>query len=290
LLRAKLAAEAEREDTVNEPLLTYHLESCVTGSDSGEFNPHHEGLANAVVPSGRCKILGLCCNYDPAQGTDGANDNASSVAVMLDLIDRFHQTDNKGKRFVTLENIGVEFYFLCNGASNSLGAFERADALRGVDGSTPLVGMYNLKMVGIGDRIVAWPLPKEHDGLLLQSLRAAVREHNQYFGDAVKGSSAPQPLAQTSDLKPFQDLGTEAFCVSAATKKDLQAMSRYYDTVENNPEPYRLASHVDTSIFMKSTDSSDAINERTLQMVSDVMYRAIRFVDMGYVDDTPKPI
>lgn len=279
-----LPRQRGREDSYDNPLLTYHLESCVTGSDSGEFNPHHEGLANALVPSGRRKVLGVCCNYDPAQGTDGANDNASSVAVMLDLVDRFHRTDQEGRRIVTLDNIGVEFYFLCNGASNSLGAFERADALRGVDGSTPLVGMYNLKMVGIGDRVVAWPLPKGHDGLLLRSLRAAVREHNQYFGDTAKGSSAPQPLAQTSDIKPFQDLGIEAFCVSAATKKDLKAMERYYDTVARNPDPYRLASHVDTSIFMKSIDSSDEINERTLQMVSDIMYRAIRFVDMSYRD------
>jgi len=283
-LQRGLTWEAGLQEKGINPVLTYHLESCVEEDPDEIHNAsaHKDGLVNIIIPSGKPKVIGVCCNYDAPSNSDGANDNASSVAVMLNLIDRFHQVNPKtGQKLVQLANLGVEFYLVCNGASNMLGSKELAQNFQNYDGSTPLVGMYNLKMTGIGDRVIAWPVNAGETGPLLTSLRAAIQQHNSATGSSVKGSSTTHHLSNNYDYKSFCGLGVESFCVSATTREDLDAMKSFYEAVER-ANPAEIVRHTDTSIFLSAADTSDKLSEATLQMVSDIMFRAIVTLDANY--------
>ncbi len=169
LLRAGPVTAALNLDAVTGPRTTWN----VIGSPPGAQRP---GL-----------VIGA--HYDSVEGSPGANDNASGVAVMLEVA-----------RLLRGQSLPAPVEFVAFGAEE-LGLFGsehyvRSDAGRGV------AGMVNLDMLAVGERMLIGN--SDGGGRLVDAAVAAARA----LGIEVSGTRMPG-----SDHVPFEQAGAAAVLV-----------------------------------------------------------------------------
>lgn len=97
------------------------------------------------------KIL-VTGHYDVWGNSAGANDNGSSVAVLMELIKRTKKSENLGKniRFVFFD-WEETLMFNHKGSSYYVKDFGTGD----------IASVYNMEMVGAGDMVLLWPISKK---------------------------------------------------------------------------------------------------------------------------------
>jgi aminopeptidase YwaD len=117
----------------------------------------HEELArsgNVIAEVGAIRdTIALVAHYDCVEASPGANDNASGVAVLLRLLERFHRhhtgNDGLGLRFIF---VGAEEPFLVGSRAYVAAAATRGELSR-------IVGCLNFDMLGVGDRFAVRRVP-----------------------------------------------------------------------------------------------------------------------------------
>lgn len=110
------------------------------------FGPANQGVANLVVErrgtGERDEILVVGAHYDSAEGTPGANDNATGTAALLELARRFHpHTGARTLRFVFFANEEPPYF-----QREFMGSLAYAHACRARKDN--LVGMLSLESLG----------------------------------------------------------------------------------------------------------------------------------------------
>lgn len=99
------------------------------------------------------RLLVLIAHHDAVPGSPGANDNAASVGILLQVIDRLASSPPPGLRVRLLFTAAEEIGYL--GAR----AYVSATDLSGV------TGVLSLELCGIGDSLVVWDAGPETDFL-----------------------------------------------------------------------------------------------------------------------------
>ncbi len=146
-------------------------------------------LNTVEVAFGPPPYTAVGCHYDSVEGSPGANDNASGVAVCLDLAHRLRDCPGVKVVFHGSEELG------CLGSQRYL------------MGDRRIASYYNLDMVGVGDRICALP---GSDPMLLARLEDV--------------TSLPYCLGRSDDHS-YRMRGIPAAGIMALPSQDIRSMS-----------------------------------------------------------------
>jgi Zn-dependent M28 family amino/carboxypeptidase len=200
-----------------------------------------------VGPSHRA--LGISCHYDKVDISPGANDNASAIAVILDLVTRLKNKNHK---------VGVKFFFFDEEEMSCRGSTAYVEQF----GIGSLIGLYNMELVGSGDHIAVWPKPNQHSYL---------------FDLLVKRSKVPifatdRVVAHSADHSPFLEKGLDTFTLTMISKDDLAVANIYNSSLRDELSKSELTRILHSAPLFKhyhqSTDTSEFIRESSLRTMS----------------------
>lgn len=243
-------------------VVVQHLES--TGV-SYELQKYDTGL-NIVATIGNAPFVGIGSHYDVVDGSPGANDNGSAMAVTLDLLKRF--TDHPLDRF------GIKGFFFDEEEIGLLGskAYVQIPEAQGV------VGLYNMELVGMGDRIVLWPVNENSNLPLLESIKS--QAHSQ----GIDAFCIDIIVTNDADHRSFRESGVDnAFTITTLSEADLEVLPEYFKALGAGADKDDLWKIMSKALVFQNyhqpTDTTEHLNDKTLQMVSDLIYNSILGLD-----------
>lgn len=244
-----------------------------------EFTTQLKNGENIIVdyPFNNKKIVGkktlLTTHYDTFLNSPGANDNASGVAVLLEIIKNLKNNScNKNLRFIFFD-LEERIRVIGNDVNGST-YYVKHSGVKNVD------CVYNLEMVGIGNSIILWPV---NDILLKEKFLSVLisETKNKRVNYQIMRQSA---LFFNSDHLPFIRSGFDNV-VSLTTnlisdkkhidlfnkKKWSQFFIEYfkYFFFKSGNIPYILKH------YHNSDDRLEFIEEKTLQMIFDLLWNSI---------------
>jgi Zn-dependent M28 family amino/carboxypeptidase len=226
----------------------------------------YESGENIIVPSSKAVEVGIGSHFDVEPGSPGANDNGSAIAVTLDLIRRFQQNPTK--------DIGVRYFFFDQEEADLKGSQEYVAEY----GTTGLIGLYNMELVGAGDQIALWSVEEDRDTRLLRTFEAEAKALK------VPTHRFPRIVARAADHLSFIRAGLmDSFTITVITQADLEVAPAYYRALEDGAPVKELWDIMQRAPVFKNyhqpTDLAEHLEEETLRMVSDLLYQSIRFLD-----------
>jgi Zn-dependent M28 family amino/carboxypeptidase len=244
---------------------------------------------NIYVPSDKSLEVAVSSHFDAVPESPGANDNASSVAVALDVMRRLREQP--------LQNIGVRYFFF----DKEERELEGSSAYVAAHGFKGIRGVYNMEMVGSGSIAAVWSVHPAQEGLLLQTFERVAQEQS------VRTIRFPSIIVNTSDHMSFKEKGLQdAFSITMISEADLAVAAQYYAYLEKHPKEgcseaewrahlLTLTSLLESapvfSTYHKPTDSSEHLDEKSMQTVSNLLVESLRIIDsqQGQDNQTDRP-
>ncbi len=232
-----------------------------------QSNGWNQGANIVIPPSGKDLELIVGCHYDIVEGTPGADDNTSSVAVLL----------NFARQFKDAKNLGVRYIFFDQEEDGLIGSTAYSNQIPVGNA----IGFYNLEGTGVGDSVLIWGAREGSrliEPLVQQTKEAGLESYS--IRDA--------PIIFGADHFPFSEKGVDALTFGLTYKSDIEA---YYRLIE---DAHRLTQDE----FMKGigkivensdkyshihqpTDRSANVDPDNLNRVGDILYRTITAIDSG---------
>lgn len=232
------------------------------------------------------KEIILSAHYDKFVNTPGANDNASSIAVLIDLLKKLKKHKPKNKVRVVffdreewvIKHIGSESYVKKHGFDN-------------------LAAVYNLEMVGMGNLAIIWPVKKtpffleflqkffpSERSMALDSLRRSLLKFNCPYKEVKH-----LPVL-SSDHMSFRKKGFEnAYCLTMVHSEKYPELEKYLEVSPIhflwNYFYYKiLGRHAEQApllvrLYHSDGDTSKYLSEKTLDLVSQIIFCAVRNLD-----------
>jgi len=232
-----------------------------------EYNYFSYRGENIIITFGKgSKEILVVTHYDVVKGSPGANDNASTIAVVFDVIKKLKNYKAKNK---------IKFIIFGDEEKDCIGS----KAYVRKHGTKNIIAVYNMELVGMGDMIGIWPVTKDVlKSKALLNLRKTIKKLGYYYEESGK-----LPLF-FGDYKPFRRAGIkDSFCISVIPKKDRKAIREFVETPNylitlklmfnllKIPKMFQL--------YHSSEDKSKYLNESALRMTSDVLYNAVISMD-----------
>jgi len=230
-----------------------------------EVHPYATGR-NILLPSGRPHWVGISAHFDVVKNSPGANDNASSVAVCLDLIRR--------SQLQPLHHLGVGFFFFDEEERHLKGSAAYVAQL-GIQG---MAGLINLEMVGQGDRLALWSVNATHRGRVLKTLETTA------YARQVCTQRFDKIITHYADHVSFQKAGlADAFTVTCVSAKDLEVAHHYARAQEFEVDKETLWEIMSQAPlfqhYHQPTDLSIHLSEQSLQLAADVVWHTLLALD-----------
>jgi aminopeptidase-like protein len=225
---------------------------------------YHENII-VTIGKGKKRIL-IVTHYDVVDGSPGANDNASTIAVVFDLLNRL-------KRYKPQNTI--EFVIFGDEEKGCIGS--RAYVKK--HGIKDIIAVYDMELVGNGDIIGIWPVTKSvRKSRALLILKKAVKKLGYYCEEA---GSLPIFFA---DYEPFREAGLkDSFCISVVPKEEKDAIRKFAEMSKAEAMLKSMFNCITIPRFFQlyhsSEDKSKYLSERALRMTSNVLYSAITELD-----------
>ena len=222
---------------------------------------------NLIVDVGNLnskKHIILSAHFDAVSGSPGANDDASGIAILIDVIEKLKNLKLKNK---------VKIIFFDD---EEIGRFGSISYIKKY-GLKDLLAVYHLELCGYGDSIGLWPITKiNENSYTLKIIEEVLKEKNIY-----SERLGQLPVFWGDDLS-FRNAGfRHALCISVAPKEDKEAIKRF---VKSNifkiifdfytgriPKMFQL--------YHSSEDKSEYLSEKALRMVSDILIKTIMKFD-----------
>ena len=226
-----------------------------------------ESKDNIIIHTGNKKAkkeILVVAHYDVISGSPGANDNASAIAVIFNLLKRFKSYKAKNKIKFIIFGGEEEFYA-------GSGAYVKKHGIKNI------IAVYDMELVGMGDMIGIWPITKAiEDGKALLNLRKTIKERGYYYEEIGN-------IQFWGDFTPFRKAGLkDAFCISVGQKKDKEAIRRFLEA----PiliSALRLIFSIKLpklfQLYHSNEDKSKYLNKGALKMTSDVLYHTVISLD-----------
>ena len=215
------------------------------------------------------KMIIVDAHSDTYPGSPGANDDASGVAVCVDIARKLksQRLSHKVRILITDQEedvyagggIGVQAYVKKHGVSD-------------------IAGVINLELVGAGDSVALWPVTRKNkNSLLLRLLRLSLRSLGIYHEEA---GYFP---AIESDYYTFQEMGVRnSFAMATFHKKDAKALRGFVSKPLWSYAKHKMGLLPMPAIFTRyhnENDKSIYLNEAILQKMSLLVYRVITMLD-----------
>lgn len=237
-----------------------------------DYNIHDYSYAgkNIVVDSDKEKEIGILSHFDAVPGSPGANDNASAVAVSLDILRKSIENP--------LTNLGIRG-LIFDQEENGLAGSQAYVREYGVKS---LIGVYNMEMVGSGNRLALWSDRQIYEGLLLKTFETQAKEKGiktHRFSDIV------QILRNSGDHLSFIQGGLkESFCITAISDNDIEIAKKYLIGFRMNNVTDVFSQSDLFRHYHSETDKSDYLSEKTMQDVSDLLWESCKQIDASLND------
>lgn len=219
---------------------------------------------NIIIDAGSFeKKIGVSCHFDTVPGTGGANDNASAIAVVFDILEKLKNSS---------QDLGVRLFFFDEEETGLKGSNAYVDAF----GTDDMIGLINLEMIGIGDKLALWSLTKDIHGVVLNEFE------NSCEAKDVKYIRLPDIVTNTADHVPFRNGIADSFSVTCLSDQDLVVAQRYYQHLYTSQNPSQetlleILSHAPIfQHYHQASDLVDNINIDSLNRVSDIVWQTIK--------------
>ncbi|MBC8500136.1 MAG: M28 family peptidase [Nanoarchaeota archaeon] len=259
--------DEERKDIIIETLkrskYNFFLEDYKTAFGQG---------VNIIMElgSGEKEIL-VTCHYDAVPGSPGANDNASAIAVVLDVYKRLkdYELNNKIKLIIFGSEEPTHF------SVGLIGSHEYVKKHRVEN----IKAVYSLELCGMGDVVGIWPVEEDiKSTIAFKNLEETLNDLNIYFEYSGKIPGF------YSDYKSFRDAGLkDSLCLTAVLKEEKDKIRKFVEM-----DPFLLTFRMMTRTlklpklfqhYHSPDDKSIYLTESCLRMMSDVVYNAVINLD-----------
>jgi Zn-dependent M28 family amino/carboxypeptidase len=210
--------------------------------------------------------LGISCHYDVVAGSPGANDNASAIAVALEMVRR--------NQVYYTRRMGLQVFFFDEEELQLRGSRTFLEH----HGLGKMIGLINLEMVGQGDRLALWSLDGQASGRVLNTFEAVAAE---------KGAPTERYdriVTNYADHIPFREAGlADAFTVTCISGQDREVAKQYYQALDQGASVETLRELMAQAPLFRHyhqpTDLSEHLSEQSLQMTADVLWETIVTLD-----------
>ncbi len=222
---------------------------------------------NIIVDCGNLKskkYIILSAHFDVIKGSPGANDDASGIAILIDVIEKLRKLKLKNK-------VRVIFF-----DDEEIGRFGSISYIKKY-GLKDLIAVYHLELCGYGDAVGLWPITKfNENSYALKTIENVLKEKKIYFE-----TLGQLPVFWGDDLS-FRNAGFKhALCISVAPKEDKEAIKRFvksnvfkiiFDFYTNKiPKMFQR--------YHSPEDKSEYLSEKSLKMVSEVLIDIVLRID-----------
>ncbi|MFC1743507.1 M28 family peptidase [Candidatus Riflebacteria bacterium] len=223
---------------------------------------------NIIITLGEAgKEILIVTHYDAVLFSPGANDNASTIAVIFDVLEKLkvYKPENK-LRFI----IFGDEEFGCLGSY----AYVRKHGVKNI------LAVYNMELVGMGDMIAVWPITKEvKAGRAVTVLENTITKLGYYFEEA---GHLP---GFYGDYKPFREYGcSESICITVIPTEQKDQIREFAES-SVFLLPFRLFLGIKRPRFFEHyhsrKDQSKYLNESALEMTSEIIYQTVISIDKG---------
>ncbi len=214
---------------------------------------------NVIIDIGNLKSkkhIILSVHFDVVNGSPGANDDASGIAILVDVIDKLKKLNLKNK-------VRIIFF-----DDEEIGRFGSISYIKKY-GLKDLLAVYHLELCGYGDSIGLWPITKiNENSYALKFIEEVLKEKNIYF------ERVGQLPAFWGDDLSFRNAGFKhALCITVAPKEDKEAIKKFvksnffkliFDFYSGKiPRMFQL--------YHSPEDKSEYLSEKALKMVSYIL-------------------
>ncbi|MES2731337.1 MAG: M28 family peptidase [Bacteroidota bacterium] len=221
---------------------------------------------NLFVKAETRHFVGIGSHYDVVAGSPGANDNASAIAVALDVVRRMQS--------YPIQHLSVQFFFFDeeeNGLKGSQAYLEKF-------GCQGMKGLFNLELVGMGNQLALWPLHAHSEGCLLETLE------RQCVQMQICTRRFDKIITHMADHVSFRNAGlADAFTLTCLSNEDVQVAQHYYKALEFDVDSQTLREILSEAPLFRhyhqATDVSDHLQESALQMTADVLWHTYLTLD-----------
>ena len=229
----------------------------------------------------------LLSHYDTYHGNPGANDNASSVAVSLNVITRLLHENT----YCTVKAVIFDDEEPCPWRPRPCLGSRKYVAEHGLQ---DVSGVFCLELCGAGDTVVVWPVSEADAGSVVLSSMSEV----------CTASGIPYELIAklpgfTSDFMPFRKAGVyEAFCMSIAPSKERERLRALFSAsilkllfCVEIPKLFGFTKHLPELIryYHTKNDRAKNLSEQSLQIAADTLYNAVLNYDDKVRRANPEP-
>jgi len=255
----------ELEKRNNQDRLDFIVEYLKKSAIDFQIQDYPTGVNVFTIPQ-KIPALGVASHFDVVPNSPGANDNGSAIAVCLELLQR-----NKTNTF---NNIDLQVFFFDEEETGLKGS----QAFVNEFGINDLIGLLNLELVGMGDRLALWPLNEGDYGQLLHCLEQVAK------GLKIPTHRFDRIVTNTADHVSFREAGlTEVFTITCISEPDIAVAQHYYKALEFEVDRATLQSILrQAPLFQhyhRSTDLAIHLSEQSLQMVSNIIWDTLINMD-----------
>lgn len=248
-------SNSERFEIVVESLRNLDVKAEIQTYNSGK---------NIVVDLGNCqKRLAIGSHFDRVNTTAGANDNSSSIAVCLKLIEKF--------RDYPFTTVGLRVFFFDEEEVGLKGSRAYVKS----NGLDDLTGFLNLEMVGSGNKFGLWNVSRDYNSELVSLFEKIAKNqgHEVYRFDQI--------VTNYADHVSFREAGMKnAFSITLISDKDLEVAYHYYKAIESGSDMSTLHQIMAAAPlfqhYHKPTDTYEKISLSALQLVTNTLSEVIR--------------
>lgn len=252
-------SDSERLQTLKHILKTKNIKFI-------EQNYNYLGFkgTNIIADAGNLKsnkYIILSAHFDVVPNSPGANDDASAIAILIDVIEKIKKLNLKNK-------IRIIFF-----DDEEIGRFGSISYIKKY-GTKDLLAVYHLELCGYGDAVGLWPITRiNRNSYALKIIKEVLKEKNIYF------ESVGKLPVFWGDHDSFLNRGFKhAVGISVAPEKDKEAIKKFvkanmfkvmFDYCTGRiPRMFQL--------YHSPEDRSDYLSEDALKMVSDVLVDLMR--------------
>lgn len=230
------------------------------------LQPYATGTNVFYKPPTDLAYIGIGSHFDVVPQSAGANDNATAMAIALYIL--------KQSLAYPFKNFAIAVFFF-DEEENWL---QGSEAYCQEFGVKDMIGLYNLELVGQGDKFALWSLNQENKGLLLETFEQTAQERK------ITSFRFDQIVTNMADHVSFREAGlTDAFTITCISDQDLAVAGEYYMAQTENKGMDALFKILQKAPlfqhYHQPSDKSIYLSEETLQMTAQTLWQSLLAVD-----------
>ncbi len=231
-----------------------------------EIQEYATGKNIVALPSNGRAVIGISSHYDTVLQTAGANDNASSVAVCLGILEKLKQYQFKNFEVIVLffdeEEVGLK------GSKAFVNTY-------GIDN---FLGLLNLEMLGQGNQFALWSLNNQSYSPLIEAFEKVA------FDAGTTSNRFDKIVTNSADHLSFRKAGLKnAFSITCISEKELEVAYKYYKAQEMNVSLSVLKEIMQQAPlfqhYHQMSDLSIHLDEKSLQLSLETIWKTLLYFD-----------